>query len=85
MALQKDIAFQGINLSYHKITDVIEDYRKGRTVIIMACYLNKEARIADVNSMFKSCQFEFNLYDLTRAEMYEAIKLEQDFIGALDV
>ena len=84
MALQKDIAFQGINLSYHKIMSINEDFRNGNTQIVVASYVNKEARLADISNMFRTVQINAQVYDLTREEIYALIKLEPGFEEAID-
>jgi len=85
MALQKDIAFQGINLSYHKIMSIHEDFRNGNTQIVLASYINREARDLDIANMFKTTQINAQVYDLSRQEIYGLIKLEPGFEEALDV
>ena len=85
MALQKDILFQGINLTYHKIINLQEDYRQGKSVAVVASYLNKAARDADMNDIFKNEQFEFIASDLIRAEVYNLLSQQAVFTGALDV
>ena len=84
MALQKDISFQGINLSYHKIMSINEDFRNGNTQIVVASYVNKEARLADISNMFRTVQINAQVYDLTREEIYALIKLEPGFEEAID-
>ena len=85
MALQKDILFQGINLTYHKLIHIQEDYRQGKSIAVVASYLSKAARDADANDIFKTEQFEFIASDLIRAEVYNLLSQQVVFAGALDV
>ena len=84
MALNKNINYNGITLDYHKITDVIQDFKNGKCVVVVASYIDQNARIADINSMFKTAQYAIDIPDLTRAQMYEQLKLTEDFADAFD-
>jgi hypothetical protein len=84
MALKKEISLGGVTLNYHRINDVIVDYRRLTTLVILASYVSEDTRSEDVNFVFKTEQFSFNKVDMTRFEIYTAIKENENWLDAIN-
>lgn len=90
MALNKEFTtlVTGVKASYWKIGDKREDFRGRNLRVQMIGYMNAEVR-AQENSegcMFKEIYLGEGEYsaDMTRAQIYSAIKGQEEWSGAVD-
>lgn len=85
MALKIDYPLNGVVLEYHRIIDLIQDYRNGIYQVIVGSYVSKPQRELDTNSILATRQFNVLGADMTRADIYAYLKISADFAGALDI
>jgi hypothetical protein len=86
MALQKNIQFKEINLSYWAISSLAWNKVTNKTVVSIVGYVNKDARIKDVNNFIAESQRVYSYEGrLTLVDAYSRLKFENCFKNATDV
>lgn len=90
MAIIKSIDTQyGIAAAYWKIDSIEEYYTQRRTVIILAAYIDHDARLANKDALPLAASLEMKgdayVPDATRMQLYDYIKSLPEFTGSEDV
>lgn len=85
MALSKNVLFSGITLGYHKITEIKEDYKLGKALIVMSSYVDKAARDANIHNHFQVEHFDVTTLELVRTTAYGLIKERLEWSDATDI
>ena len=84
MALKKTTTYKGIETDYWRIIQSNQDYNNDRTLVTLALYKNRAARLDSKNNFIKTDEVKISLTQ-TRAAMYTAIKLLTEITDAEDV
>lgn len=74
MALKLIKSFKGKDAEYWKIILAISNYVTGSTRVLLGLYWDRDARDAEIKGWLERKGFTFNQIDMTREEMYMAIK-----------
>lgn len=75
----------GAKATYHKIIGLSIDYNQARFTVTVGGYYSKVARAAGYDPMISwSVSGTFDGVELTRAVLYDTIKSDPLFIGAID-
>lgn len=86
MALQINLptAF-GIEATYHRLVEVVYDFRSQKGNATLACYVNQKARLDDNAPLTNYVVPLPEMVDLDVKAVYEAIKGHDTFLKAKDV
>jgi len=74
MALILEKNYKGIICDYWKIIKVDSDFIKGKTIVRLGLYRNKETRTADINNYIDILAKTINGVDFTREKIYPILK-----------
>jgi len=86
MALQKNISFKGIPLSYWVISMLSWSKSSNKTTVTIIGYASHESRIADVNNGLTESTKTFSYVGrLTLQDAYIRVAQETTFIGSANV
>jgi len=84
MALKLLQVFKGIPANYWKIVNISENIILNKTTIDLGLYINNGARKASELNILEHKLVEIHGIDLTRAQIYKAIKALPYFANAVD-
>ena len=84
MALKLLKVFKGIPANYWKILSVSEDVLANKTTVGLGMYANDKTRKASVQNFLDHKTIQIAGVDLTRVQIYAAIKALPTFKGAVD-
>jgi len=85
MALQLDTLHKGIIADYWKITSIHPDLDNNMTYVHVSLFVNSLIRADGMQNALEIHAFAIEGIDLTRVQLYAALKLEPLFEGAIDV
>ena len=89
MALQQETTTDSaVSANYYKIDEIRGDTKSGNTRLKVGLYKSKEDRDADaspVQVLRRSVTVDYTADSSLLALAYTALKLEEDFSGAIDV
>lgn len=85
MALTKAVDYKGVTATYWKILKVLQDVIAGTTSVQIGLYKDADARTADIKNVLNDATFKLPGAELTRAQIYTALKNLPAFAGATDV
>ena len=75
----------GVDATYHKLIEVHYDFRTKAGNAVLACYKDKAARTADKAPLTNYSVVLNDVADLDAENVYNAIKLDENFSKAKDV
>jgi len=85
MALQLDVLYKGIIADYWKIVSMVPNYVHNYTQVQVNLYVNKDIRDDGDHNSLEQYNFSLEGVDLTRSDVYAALKSDPTFEGAIDV
>lgn len=84
MALKKIVSYKGMNCEYWKILTILEAFINNKQTITLGLYKDKEARDDNPANYLDIKIIGLDGSDKTRTQVYTALKLLPDFLGAED-
>jgi hypothetical protein len=75
----------GVDAMYHRLVEVHYDFRTKAGNTVLACYKDKAARTADKAPLTNYSVVLNDVVDLNAENVYNAIKLDENFAKAKDV
>lgn len=85
MALQKDYKYKGITANYWKIWDYHYEIDSDSTTVVLALYLNKEARDENKFNFLSKIVIEEVKGEAIRSGLYQKLKEKELLINSLDI